>query len=63
VVEPGDAHAQASLLALEQLSYDTAHQECLKALELGCSPSLKSIALNLRGTFNFLRGNGIYYND
>lgn len=43
--------------AIEAKNYNEALEACEKAIELGCSRPYQAYALNLLGTFNFLKGN------
>ncbi|KAI7907183.1 uncharacterized protein BX663DRAFT_495090 [Cokeromyces recurvatus] len=55
--ESGDAYYAKAYRAIAEKDYNTALEACEKAVELGCSPAYQAYALNLMGTFAFLKGN------
>ncbi|KAI8881829.1 TPR-like protein [Backusella circina FSU 941] len=55
--ETGDAYYAKAFRAIQNKDYDTALEACEKAVELGCSKTYQAYALNMMGTFTFLKGN------
>jgi tetratricopeptide (TPR) repeat protein len=55
--ETGDAYYAKAFRAVQNRDYDTALEACEKAVELGCSKAYQAYALNMMGTFTFLKGN------
>ncbi|KAG5513415.1 hypothetical protein PMAC_001479 [Pneumocystis sp. 'macacae'] len=53
----GDYHLKQGFKALSLKNYDSAFKSFSKAIELGCSESLQSVAYNMSGTFKFIQGN------
>ncbi|CCJ31312.1 unnamed protein product, partial [Pneumocystis jirovecii] len=53
----GDYHLKQGFKALSAKNYDSASKSFSKAIELGCSESLQSVAYNMSGTFKFIQGN------
>jgi import receptor subunit TOM70 len=54
--EGGDGYYAQAYQLIAKKDYVAACASCEKAVELGCSPAYQSYALNMMGTFNFLRG-------
>ncbi|KAI8365611.1 hypothetical protein EDC96DRAFT_481304 [Choanephora cucurbitarum] len=55
--ESGDAYYAKAYRAIAEKDYNGALEACEKAVELGCSRNYQAYALNLMGTFAFLKGN------
>lgn len=55
--ETGDAYYAKAYRAIAEKDYSGALEACEKAVELGCSKAYQAYALNLMGTFAFLKGN------
>ncbi|CAO0789882.1 unnamed protein product [Mucor circinelloides] len=55
--ETGDAYYAKAYRAIAEKDYNGALEACEKAVELGCSKAYQAYALNLMGTFAFLKGN------
>ncbi|KAL0075137.1 hypothetical protein F4703DRAFT_1744381 [Phycomyces blakesleeanus] len=55
--ETGDAYYAKAYRAISERNYETAVESLEKAVELGCSRAYQAYALNLLGTFVFLKGN------
>ncbi|KAI8991269.1 hypothetical protein BDF20DRAFT_904021 [Mycotypha africana] len=55
--ETGDAYYAKAYRAIAEKDYNSALEACEKAVELGCSKAYQAYALNLMGTFAFLKGN------
>ncbi|KAI8637039.1 hypothetical protein BD408DRAFT_396385 [Parasitella parasitica] len=53
----GDAYYAKAYHAIAEKDYNGALEACEKAVELGCSKAYQAYALNLMGTFAFLKGN------
>ncbi|CEP17018.1 hypothetical protein [Parasitella parasitica] len=53
----GDAYYAKAYRAIAEKDYSGALEACEKAVELGCSKPYQAYALNLMGTFAFLKGN------
>jgi import receptor subunit TOM70 len=54
--ESGDAYYAKAYRAIAEKDYTTASESVEKAVELGCSRQYQAHALNLMGTFAFLKG-------
>ncbi|GAA5795834.1 hypothetical protein HPULCUR_001196 [Helicostylum pulchrum] len=52
----GDAYYAKARRALAEKKYEEAFQDCQKAIVLGCSEKYVALALNLKGTLAFLKG-------
>ncbi|KAG1455469.1 hypothetical protein G6F56_007058 [Rhizopus delemar] len=57
--ESGDAYYAKAHRTLAQKDYKTASESVEKAVELGCSQQYQAHALNLMGTFAFLKGDTV----
>ncbi|KAI9354773.1 hypothetical protein BD770DRAFT_347220 [Pilaira anomala] len=55
--ETGDSYYAKAYRFVSEKKYNEALEACEKALELGCSRAYQAYALNLMGTFAFLKGN------
>ncbi|KAG0169063.1 TOM (translocase of outer membrane) complex component [Apophysomyces sp. BC1015] len=55
--ETGDAYYAKAYRAVADKDYEAAVEACEKAVTLGCSRAYQALALNLFGTFVFLKGN------
>ncbi|KAI8391816.1 uncharacterized protein BYT42DRAFT_543308 [Radiomyces spectabilis] len=55
--ESGDAWYAKAICAIGGKNYEAAFDASEKAVALGCSPAYQAHALNLKGTFIFLKGN------
>lgn len=55
--ETGDAYYAKAYRAIAEKKYSEALEACEKAVELGCSRAYQAYAMNLMGTFAFLKGN------
>ena len=52
----GDGHFAKAYNAVKEKNFTEALEACEKAIELGCSSQYQAYAYNLRGTFDFLKG-------
>ncbi|KAF7731599.1 TOM (translocase of outer membrane) complex component [Apophysomyces ossiformis] len=55
--ESGDAYYAKAYRAVANKDYETAVEACERAVTLGCSRAYQALALNMYGTFVFLKGN------
>ncbi|GAA5814154.1 hypothetical protein MFLAVUS_007647 [Mucor flavus] len=55
--ETGDAYYAKAYRFINEKKYEEALEACEKAAELGCSRAYQAYAMNLMGTFAFLKGN------
>ncbi|GAA5801005.1 hypothetical protein EDC94DRAFT_616764 [Helicostylum pulchrum] len=55
--ETGDAYYAKAYRFIAEKKYEEALEACEKAAELGCSRAYQAYAMNLMGTFAFLKGN------
>lgn len=52
----GDGYFVKAYNAVKEKNFTEALEACEKAIELGCSSQYQAYAYNLRGTFDFLKG-------
>lgn len=55
--ETGDVYFAKASRAVAEKDYEAAVDACERAVTLGCSRAYQALALNLMGTFVFLKGN------